>query len=301
MQKLPRGGTLIALHVSMMEKPDHTKAPLTGSPGPARAKRDAANIEKTLRDHTGTSALLRTSPGNENDPLADIGPLRNLEELFWNVSHAGKNFLGPIKGYTSLIQDDNSEDTNTGRWSQKIMHNIELLEQYLERLSMLLVKGATTRQQTSWSDVISKALGHCRYVSQGTNVEITNRAQGAFVQCGELLVRALFQLLRNASESAGGGGRVWLNVSECEVTGNSEIVREFTVTVRDNGPGIEASHIEDVWKPFYTTRHDHLGLGLPYVAMAAPVIGMQVDIKSNVGKGTTVTLILREQGGQSEA
>ena len=34
------------------------------------------------------------------------------------------------------------------------------------------------------------------------------------------------------------------------------------MTVRDSGPGIEPTHLERVFKPFYTTKSSGLGMGL---------------------------------------
>jgi len=63
----------------------------------------------------------------------------------------------------------------------------------------------------------------------------------------------------------------------------------LTITVADNGRGMDAATIAHVTDPFYTTRTTrHVGLGLPLYAMAAEQAGGRLHITSEPGIGTTV-------------
>ena len=63
----------------------------------------------------------------------------------------------------------------------------------------------------------------------------------------------------------------------------------LTITVADNGRGMDAATVARVTDPFYTTRTTrHVGLGLPLYAMAAEQAGGRLLIASQPGVGTTV-------------
>ena len=63
----------------------------------------------------------------------------------------------------------------------------------------------------------------------------------------------------------------------------------LTITVADNGRGMDAATVARVTNPFYTTRTTrHVGLGLPLYAMAAEQAGGRLHITSAPGIGTTV-------------
>ena len=63
----------------------------------------------------------------------------------------------------------------------------------------------------------------------------------------------------------------------------------LTITVADNGRGMDAATVARVTNPFYTTRTTrHVGLGLPLYAMAAEQAGGRLHIASEPGIGTTV-------------
>jgi len=219
----------------------------------------------------------------------------DIEDLLGIVSHCGRNLLGPIKGYASLIQDATGEEDNERRWADKIVRTAEVLEGYLARLGMYRVKGAVGVSDASWSALIESARVQCRAMRvPDARIIVENAATAAFQQHGELLKRVLFHLLANACEAAGRDGTVRVTVAERRVAGTDGIEREFEVRVADDGDGIDPAHADLIFSPHYSTRHDHAGLGLTSVAAAAPVLGMDVDVHSNPGEGTCVVLTLRE-------
>jgi C4-dicarboxylate-specific signal transduction histidine kinase len=73
------------------------------------------------------------------------------------------------------------------------------------------------------------------------------------------------------------------------------------VEISDNGVGVEESAMEDIWKPFYTSKTNHFGLGLTYASMAATMLGTRLDVRSLPEKGTSVSLVIHPKGGQIEA
>jgi signal transduction histidine kinase len=55
----------------------------------------------------------------------------------------------------------------------------------------------------------------------------------------------------------------------------------------DNGPGIEAAHIQDVFAPYYTTRSEGTGLGLAITKKIVLEHGGSVSIERTDRDGTT--------------
>ena len=77
---------------------------------------------------------------------------------------------------------------------------------------------------------------------------------------------------------------------ELEVTENE---KEFRFIVKDNGKGMTEEELKRAIDPFVTDgiKHPHrkVGLGLPFLIQTAEQSGGGSDIKSEKGKGTTVT------------
>lgn len=62
------------------------------------------------------------------------------------------------------------------------------------------------------------------------------------------------------------------------------------ITITDNGCGMTPEQVQNVTDPFFTTRTTRkVGLGVPFLKMAAEMAGGSFSIISEVGVGTTVT------------
>src|SRR5690606_39441884 len=93
------------------------------------------------------------------------------------------------------------------------------------------------------------------------------------------LQQVVQNLVLNAAEAMSGNGAVMVSV---EREGADVVLR-----VSDNGAGIPAEILENVLRPFYTTKPLGTGLGLPLVARIADAHGGTVPIDSRAGEGTT--------------
>lgn len=63
----------------------------------------------------------------------------------------------------------------------------------------------------------------------------------------------------------------------------------FSITIVDNGRGMDAAQLAKATDPFFTTRKTrHVGLGLPLLAAAAERCAGEFKIRSSPGAGTTV-------------
>ncbi len=69
------------------------------------------------------------------------------------------------------------------------------------------------------------------------------------------------------------------------------------ITVADNGPGIPEDKLKDVFRPFYTTKAEGTGLGLYITQQLVEKVHGRIDVRSEVNKGTTFTLIFPKAQG----
>jgi two-component system cell cycle sensor histidine kinase PleC len=101
----------------------------------------------------------------------------------------------------------------------------------------------------------------------------------------------VLNLLSNAVKFTEPGGSVSLAIRRAE---NGGIVLE----VRDTGPGMTAAEIEVALQPFgqvdngLARRHNGTGLGLPLARELAELHGGSLNVASEKGHGTTVTVAL---------
>ena len=66
----------------------------------------------------------------------------------------------------------------------------------------------------------------------------------------------------------------------------------WVIEVADTGTGIEEKLLENIFDPFYTTRSNGTGLGLPFVQNIAKSHGGSIEVDTEMGKGSTFRLRL---------
>ncbi len=108
----------------------------------------------------------------------------------------------------------------------------------------------------------------------------------------DLLLRVLNNLVGNALKFTR-EGRVRVVARTMRAPGNAPSVR---ISVTDTGPGIPAHEQQRVFEEFYQLgnpgrdRTQGLGLGLSIVRRIADLLGLQVQLHSEVGRGTTLEI-----------
>lgn len=101
--------------------------------------------------------------------------------------------------------------------------------------------------------------------------------------------QVLFNLLRNAFQSlpSSGGGKIHIQskTTPCE----------FILSITDNGVGISSEHMSSLYEPFKTTKQEGNGLGLIIVRRIIRDHSGEIEVESEEGKGTTVTIFFPRQ------
>ncbi|GEM_PF-1274372 len=100
-----------------------------------------------------------------------------------------------------------------------------------------------------------------------------------------LLEQALLNILRNATQAIPGSGHITLTVV-------SEKRKQISFQIADDGPGIEPGQMEEIFKPFFTTKETGSGLGLAITKHLIVQLHGSIKVESAPGHGTTVTITI---------
>ena len=100
----------------------------------------------------------------------------------------------------------------------------------------------------------------------------------------EQMEQVFFNLLKNALEALQDGGRI-------DIALNSDD-RDVSVSFRDNGIGIPADQLANLFEPYRTTKEKGTGLGLMISKRIVTEHGGSIAAESKSGEGTTFTITL---------
>jgi PAS domain S-box-containing protein len=96
--------------------------------------------------------------------------------------------------------------------------------------------------------------------------------------------QAFFNIIRNAIQAMPGGGLLKIKLSNNE--------RFVGIAFIDTGPGIAPEDISHLFEPYHTTKEEGSGLGLMIVQRIVRDHGGEVEVRSEPGSGTTVSVFL---------
>ncbi|MBK6266663.1 ATP-binding protein [Marivirga sp. S37H4] len=102
----------------------------------------------------------------------------------------------------------------------------------------------------------------------------------------ELIEQVIINLLKNSSESFGDETEeknIW-------ISSNLDAKKRVTVTVKDNGSGIEPEALTKIFIPFFTTKKSGSGIGLSLSKEIMRKHQGNISVQSTLGSGTEFTL-----------
>jgi two-component system nitrogen regulation sensor histidine kinase NtrY len=136
-----------------------------------------------------------------------------------------------------------------------------------------------------------------RYASRATippdiAVEVSVKPEEVMVRGHhDALQRAVSNVLLNAADASGPGGRIEVGVGLTRISGADAV----EIQVRDSGPGIPEDRIKTIWEPYMTTKPGGTGLGLAIARQAILAHDGSIDIQCPPGGGTVVTFVVPTQ------
>jgi signal transduction histidine kinase/DNA-binding response OmpR family regulator len=227
---------------------------------------------------------------------------KHKSEFLANMSHELRTPLNAIIGYSEMLEEEAQESglTDFVPDLQKIYssgkHLLALINDVLDLSKIEAGRMELYLETFEVGDVVEEVVATIQPLAakNGNELALEGVAEAGQMHADVTRVRqCLFNLLSNACKFTK-DGRVTLGVTREPVDGR-EWVR-FDVT--DTGIGIPAEQMKQIFEAFRqadastTRRFGGTGLGLTISQEFCRVMGGRIEVKSNVGQGSTFTIRL---------
>lgn len=205
------------------------------------------------------------------------------------VSHELRNPLGTIR--TSMITiADNTEGRGLDVEGaiERIVRNIKRCDGIIVELLDYTRDTAPSREPTDVDEWLGGVLDELE-VPPGLSLgrDLVSGVEADIDR--DRLRRAVINIYDNACQAVTGNG----NGADKEVAVATRADgKRVEIQVTDSGPGIADDELGNLFEPLYSTKSFGIGLGLPVVKKIAEEHGGGVEISSEIGRGTRVTLWL---------
>ena len=218
----------------------------------------------------------------------------SLGRMVEEIAHQVRNPVVSIGGYTKRLQKVFPSSPKGQSYLDQIVHETRKLEIMIRRLEEYVHIPKPVYQRENISEVVETALQFYfkEAAEHGISIAVETkgvRENGYLFIDRDLVTRAFSQVIKNSLEavilSSVGKQRRVINVA---VFDDSE---HLGISVSDKGQGISKKNLSFVCEPFFSTRPDHVGLGLTLVRRVMGEHSGIVQVESKLKQWTTATLL----------
>jgi DNA-binding LacI/PurR family transcriptional regulator/signal transduction histidine kinase/CheY-like chemotaxis protein len=286
----------------------------------------AGQLSAALKNVALHQEIVRTLTLHERsvqERLATAERMASLSVLAGGVAHDLNNALGPLVTLPDVIlseldelkQGTLTDDTELRLDVATIKSSALRAAQTIKDLMLLGRPGATSKQALDLNEVVSaatspEALRFLAPRAAAVRVKLDLSVEPLVVEGSEPhLLRAIGNLLRNASEAIPGAGQISVRTVRLAlpaVLGAYELIpaAEYaTIAVSDSGGGIVTADLTRIFEPFFSRKRladsSGSGLGLAIVHGVVKEHRGYIDVLSTPGEGTTFTLYFPLSTGPS--
>ncbi len=223
--------------------------------------------------------------------IAELSKKAAWAEMAQRIAHEIKNPLTPIQlsaEHLLRVYEDRPEDFDTAikESVSYIITEVENLRRTAQEFLELSRVSTLKKELFDLRAVVEEVITPYRKMltDRVKFREISEGQSFALVGDQSKIKIAFRNVFINAIEALGGKGIV-----EIRLTSTPESV---ILQVKDSGPGMKREVLERIFDPYFSTKEVGTGLGLPIAKKIIEEHGGSIQVESEVGKGTLITIRL---------
>jgi signal transduction histidine kinase len=257
---------------------------------PLRSRRAEARSSAALEAYEEAMGLLRDRGEAERlrmeEVIHDKEALARAGELTAGIVHEVRNGLGTIVGYARLLERADAAD-QAAEAARSIRDECETLETVVRRFNDFIRRERLNVAELDLARLLARVVDR-ELRGRDVSHELLGLDEPLPVRGDEeLLERAFENLVRNAADAAGPGGRV-------EVSAGADGA-SVEVRIDDDGPGLPPGHPGGA-RPFFTTKPGGLGLGLPIAQKIVVLHGGDLELSDREPRGVSARVVIPAAG-----
>ncbi len=225
------------------------------------------------------------------DELAHVSRVQAMGEIAASLAHEINQPLAAIRSYAQAAQrflaNDPAEPDEASKSLTGVIAGNRRAEEVVKRIRMALKKEPFQRSPIDINELTQEVIMLLQNTASDNNVSLELKlGDGLPLVFGDsiMLQQVVFNLIINGIEAM-----IEKESRDCQVTvqtfrGKSDAV---TVSVRDNGGGIDEKEMPTLFEAFYTTKTEGMGMGLSISRSIIEDHGGQLWATCNHDLGTT--------------
>ncbi len=225
------------------------------------------------------------------DQLATVG------ELASGLAHEIKNPVVGISNGMDLVLRRVGPDPHLKPIAEEMKRQLDRIEQAVRDLLAFARPRSLDLAPSDVNEIVRRATTLVKPAASKTGVTVRVDLAHELPRLnidGELIRQAVVNLLVNAVQHS--------ELDSVVSVSTRYAGEQVEIEVTDTGAGIEETVLQQLFKPFFTTRHSGTGLGLSITRGIVERHGGSISVETDVGVGSVFTIVLpSQQPGAGEA
>ena len=244
--------------------------------------------------------------------MQQVLKLQAIGTLAGGIAHDFNNILFPIIGYTELALDDLPKESSTCKSLQEVLKAANRAKELVQQILTFSRQNGRERKPIRVAAIIREALKLLR-ASIPKTIDIRAQiddAEGWVMGDPTQIHQVIMNLGTNAYHAMQEtGGRIEITLDSVQVDYEETVKRvgiqmgpHLHLVVKDEGVGMDASVLERIFEPYYTTKEPGkgTGLGLSVIHGIVKNHGGFITVESTPGRGSRFHVYLPEIGEVDE-
>jgi two-component system phosphate regulon sensor histidine kinase PhoR len=227
---------------------------------------------------------------------------RYQQAIHW-AAHEMRTPLTAIQGSSEIMTNYSLPEAKQKQLSEMINSESKrlarLIQTFLDVERLAEGQVELKREMFEAADLIGTCMRRVEPLASRKHISLSLETpiEGTLTGDRELIEYAFYNLLTNAVKYSPGDTRVSIFAER-----NGE---ELRISVRDQGIGMDAKEIKNIFKKFYRTQRAEqsgevgTGIGLSIVEQIVTHHGGRMEVTSEPGKGSCFTMILKSRVARS--
>ena len=259
-------------------------------------------IEKLRQSNMALTQLVLQTLNDQRrieDELIKTNRMESVAVMAGGIAHDFNNILTTILGNVSLAKMLAPQDENLIQRLDNAEKATLRAQDLTRQLLAMTIDNHSAKRLASIREVLQEAVA---FSLRGSNVRyelsLPDSLWPVEIDTGQVS-QVIHNLMINAEHAMPDGGVIHVHALNCHLDDLRPARLQalspgpyVNITVRDGGSGIEASHLQHIFDPYFTTKPEGNGLGLTTASAIMKKHQGTIYAESEVGAGTTFHLYL---------
>ena len=215
--------------------------------------------------------------------------MQAIDEMISGIAHEVKNPLASLSGSIQLLHEDTTPGSYEDKLMQIILRETDRLKSIVDNIRLFSKPQKDNAKQIEPSGIIEETvelMSNDPEYSQRIDFSLELDQSCMIYIDSDHFKQILWNLMKNAAQAIEGSGKISIKLKPA---GDTKVF----LIIKDNGKGIAPDKCRHVFDPFYTTKPDGTGLGLPIIHRLIDTYDGMIDFESTPGKGSIFTVLFR--------